>query len=132
MPRRGNSISQSAPAVVCCWDTDGVNDERRQRVVDLFEDCVRTELTSRNETDGYGLDEVAIDRMMFSVTSAVLSGFDIDWNPDWVKAGQAHHWEESGTWFARCGVCLADSSGSPSKADATTWARLHEASHANP
>lgn len=108
-----------------------MDEERRQRVVDLFEDCVQTELAHRNELDGYGLDEVAIQRMMFSVTAAVLYAFDIDWNPNWVKAGQVHHWEESDTWFARCGVCLVDSMGSPSKADATAWARRHEASHAN-
>ena len=70
-----------------------------------------------------------VERLMQGVTSGLLYAFEIDWSPDWVKPGDVHHWEESGRFFARCGVCLADSPPSPDKEAAVAWAHHHENSH---
>ena len=43
------------------------------------------------------------------------------WRPDWVHVDDAHAWEESGTWFGPCGVCLLDSPATASRDEATGW-----------
>jgi hypothetical protein len=103
-------------------------EERSKRVVALFEDCVRTELQVSNEGLGLGLTEDAIESLMFGVTSGVLYGFDVDWNPDWTH-GEPHHWEESGRHFARCRSCLLDSPPQSEAQLALSWVRRHEQTH---
>jgi hypothetical protein len=104
-------------------------DERAQRVVALLEDNVRTELQVTNGGFELGLSDETIERLMQGVTSGLLYAFAIDWSPDWVKAGDVHHWEETGRFFARCGVCLADSPPSPDEEAVVSWAHEHEKSH---
>src|SRR3954453_18936065 len=87
----------------------GPRDERDQRLVALLEDNVRTELQVTNGVLDLGLSVDALESLMRGVTSGLLYAFAVDWSPDWVKPGQVHHWEESGRYFARCGVCLMDS-----------------------
>lgn len=104
-------------------------DGRAERVVALLEDLVRTELQIANGGFDLGLSDEAIERLMTGVTSGLLYGFSVDWSPDWVKPGDVHHWEEAGRFFARCGICLADSPASPDTQSAVGWAHTHEASH---
>lgn len=103
--------------------------EREQRVVALLEDRVREELRVTDGVYDLGLSEETIERLMADVTAGVLYAFSVDWAPDWLPKGDVHAWEESGAWFARCGVCLQDSPGSTTRAGATFWAREHEKSH---
>lgn len=102
---------------------------RAERVIALLEDSVRTELQVTNGGFGLGLSDQSIERLMEGVTSGLLYAFAVDWSPDWVRPGEVHHWEESGRFFARCGVCLADSPASPDEQTAATWAHSHEDSH---
>ena len=103
--------------------------EREQRVVALLEDRVREELRVTDGAYELGLGEETIERLVGGVTAGVLYAFSVDWAPDWVREGDVHAWEEPGVWFARCGVCLLDSPGATTRADATTWAHAHEESH---
>lgn len=103
--------------------------EREQRVVALLEDRVREELRVTDGAYGLGLSEETIERLMGGVTAGVLYAFSVDWDPDWVREGDVHAWEESGVWFARCGACLLDSSAAKTRAEAVAWARAHEDSH---
>ena len=107
----------------------GVGDERAKRVVALLEDNVRAELHVTNGGFDLGLSDETIERLMQGVTSGLLYAFAVDWSPDWVKAGDVHHWKETGRFFARCGVCLADSPPSPDEETAVAWAHDHEKSH---
>ena len=104
-------------------------DERAERVVALLESTVRTELQVTNGGFNLGLSDETIERLMQGVTSGLLYAFAVDWSPDWVKPGDVHHWEEAGRFFARCGVCLADSPPSPEEDTAVGWARKHEEAH---
>lgn len=104
-------------------------DRRAERVVALLEDNVSTELQVTNSAFGLGLSDEAIERLMEGVTSGLLYAFAVDWSPDWVKQGEVHHWEASGRFFARCGLCLADSPALPDDGTAVGWARDHEKSH---
>jgi hypothetical protein len=104
--------------------------EREARVIALLEDCVRTELEVTNAGRGLGLSPEAIEDLMVGVTSGVLYGFAVDWDPDWVRTGDVHAWQESDRWIARCGVCLADSPASASREVGAQWALDHEGSHA--
>jgi hypothetical protein len=104
-------------------------DGRAERVVALLESNVRMELQVTNGGFDLGLTDDTIERLMESVTSGLLYAFAVDWSPDWVKAGDVHHWEETGRFFARCGVCLADSPPSPDEESAVAWAHDHEKSH---
>ena len=106
-------------------------DERGERVVALLESNVRMELQVTNGGFDLGLSDETIERLMQGVTSGLLYAFAIDWSPDWVKAGDVHHWEEAGRFFARCGVCLADSPPSLDGEAAVGWARDHENSHSH-
>jgi hypothetical protein len=108
---------------------DRLVSERAERLVTLLEDNVRTELQVTNDGFDLGLNDETIERLMQGVTSGVLYAFAVDWSPDWVKAGDVHQWQEEGRFFARCGVCLADSPPSPSAEVAVAWARDHEESH---
>ncbi|WP_185996191.1 hypothetical protein [Nocardioides campestrisoli] len=108
---------------------DRVVDERAERVVALLESNVRTELQVTNGGFELGLSDETIERLMQGVTSGLLYAFTIDWSPDWVKPGDVHHWEEAGRFFARCGVCLADSPPSHDEQTAMAWAHSHEKSH---
>ncbi|GAA4826425.1 hypothetical protein ACFQ0K_19635 [Nocardioides caeni] len=103
--------------------------ERAKRVVTLLEDNVRTELQITNGGFGLGLSDDTIERLTQGVTSGLLYAFQFDWSPDWVKAGDVHQWNEAGQYFARCGVCLADSPPSQDQATAPAWAHKHETSH---
>lgn len=105
------------------------NSRREQRVVALLEDRVREELRITDGAYGLGLNEETIERLTEGVTAGVLYAFSIDWDPDWVRGGDVHAWEESGLWFARCGVCLVDSARAQTRAEAAAWARDHERSH---
>lgn len=105
------------------------DDERAERVVALLEANVRTELQVTNGMFDLGLSDETIERLMQGVTSGLLYAFAVDWSPDWVKAGEVHHWEDAGRFFARCGVCLADSPPAPDEETAVSWARDHEKSH---
>jgi hypothetical protein len=108
---------------------DRLVDGRAQRVVALLESTVRTELQVTNGGFDLGLSDETIEQLMQGVTSGLLYAFAIDWSPDWVKAGDVHHWEEPGRFFARCGVCLADSAPSSDEKTAVAWAHNHEKSH---
>ncbi|HEX2895624.1 MAG TPA: hypothetical protein VHO29_16600 [Marmoricola sp.] len=108
---------------------DRLADERARRVVALLESNVRTELQVTNGGFDLGLSDETIERLMQGVTSGLLYAFAVDWAPDWVKPGDVHHWEEAGRYFARCGVCLADSPPSSGQETAEAWARQHEKSH---
>ena len=108
---------------------DRLVNERAERVVALLESNVRTELQVTNGGFDFGLSDETIERLMQGVTSGVLYAFAVDWSPDWVKPGDVHHWEEAGRFFARCGVCLADSPPSPDLETAVAWAHSHEGSH---
>ncbi|MGL5810134.1 MAG: hypothetical protein ACRCYQ_09330 [Nocardioides sp.] len=103
--------------------------ERAERVVALLEDNVRAELQVTNGGLGLGLSDEAVEQLMQSVTSGLLYAFAVDWSPDWVKKGHVHSWEEVGRFFARCGVCLADSPPSADERTAASWAHTHEKSH---
>ena len=111
-------------------DGPEIAEERSKRVVGLLEDNVRTELRVVNAALDLGLGDDAIDSLMQGVTSGLLSAFTFDWSPDWVAPGAVHRWTESGTFFARCGVCLADSPSLADEQTAIAWARKHEESHA--
>ena len=104
-------------------------DERAERVVALLEDNVTTELQVTNDGFDLGLSDETIARLAQGVISGLLYAFSVDWSPDWVEAGGVHHWEEAGRFFARCGVCLADSPPSPDEETAVAWAHDHEKSH---
>ena len=108
---------------------DRLGAERAKRVVALLEDNVRTELQVTNGGFDLGLSDETIERLMQGVTSGLLYAFEVDWSPDWVKEGDVHHWKEAGRYFARCGVCLADSPPSPDQETADAWAHEHEKSH---
>jgi hypothetical protein len=99
------------------------------RVVALLENCVREELRVTDGILGFGLDDEAVERLMEGVTAGVLYAFSVDWKPDWVREGDCHAWEESGSWFARCSICLLDSPGMTTRIESVEWARAHEASH---
>jgi hypothetical protein len=73
--------------------------------------------------------DAAIERLLEGVTSGLLYAFAVDWSPDWVKPGQVHAWQEDGSLFARCSVCVVDSPPGDNQASAEAWARQHEASH---
>jgi hypothetical protein len=103
--------------------------ERETRVVALLEDSVRTEITVTNGMLDLGLSAAAIERLMEGVTSGVLSAFNVDWAPGWVKPGEVHTWQEAGEWFGRCSTCLLDSPPSRSEQAASEWAHHHEAGH---
>jgi hypothetical protein len=108
---------------------DRLGNERAERVVALLESNVRTELHVTNGGFDLGLSDETIERLMQGVTSGILYAFAVDWSPDWVKPCDVHHWEEAGRFFARCGVCLADSPSNPNQETAVAWARDHEKSH---
>jgi hypothetical protein len=106
------------------------SEERQERVIALLEDCIRTELQVTDGMLGLNLGGEALEALVRAVASGVLHGFTVDWSPGWVKQpGQVHRWEESGEFFARCGVCLVDSPPSPDELAAVTWAQNHEESH---
>lgn len=104
-------------------------DGRAERVVALLESNVRTELQVTNGGFDLGLSDEDIERLMQGVTSGLLYAFAVDWSPDWVKAGDVHHWKDGDRSFARCGVCLVDSPPSPDDETAVAWAHEHERSH---
>jgi hypothetical protein len=107
---------------------DGAQDARSKRVVALLEDCVRTELQVTNGMLELGLAQDVIEAVMAGVTSGVLYGFDVDWNPDWTH-GEPHHWAESGRHFARCRSCLLDSPARKDSQAAMGWVQQHEQTH---
>ncbi|UFN45695.1 hypothetical protein [Nocardioides okcheonensis] len=94
-----------------------------------MEHNVKTELQVTNGMFDLALSEETIDLLVQGVTSDLLHAFEVDWSPDWVKAGDVHHWGESGRHFARCGVCLTDSLPSPDPETARAWVCEHEKSH---
>jgi hypothetical protein len=98
-------------------------------VVELLEDDVRTELHITNGGFDLGLSDEAIEQLMQDGTSGLLYAFAVDWSPEWVKAGEVHHWDGTGRFFARCGVCLTDPPPSPHEDAAVAWAHGHEQSH---
>jgi len=89
--------------------------ERRERVIRLLEVNVQTELAIQCQAFGLGLSEEQIENLTAAVTSGLLYAFAIDWSPDWVKDDDVHSWQEAGSWYARCGICLVDSPGSDTK-----------------
>ena len=103
--------------------------DREKRVVDLLEDRVREELRVTDGAYGLGLSDETIERLTGGVTAGVLYAFSVDWDPDWVREGDVHAWEESGAWFARCGTCLLDSPPAQTQTAAAAWVRSHEESH---
>jgi hypothetical protein len=103
--------------------------ERDARVVSLLQDDVRTQLQVGNGMLELGLSDAAIEGLTEGVTSGLLYAFAVNWSPDWVKPGQVHAWQEDGSFFARCSVCLLDSPPGDNQASAEVWARQHEASH---
>ena len=103
--------------------------EREARVIALLQDCVRTQLKVTDGGFGLGLGDEAIERLMAGVTSGILYAFAVDWAPDWVRQGDVHSWEDSGAWFARCGVCLLDSSPAATREEAAARAHADERSH---
>jgi hypothetical protein len=109
--------------------SDHVNTARQQRVVDLLEHNVQTEVTIWSSLEGLALTHEQVERLTFMVTSEILYSFDLDWAPDWVKAGGVHTWKDGDRWFSRCGICLMDSPGMAREEPARTWAHQHEDSH---
>jgi hypothetical protein len=103
--------------------------ERQARVIALLEDNVRAEIKVMNGMLDLELSESTIERLMEGVTSGILYAFDVDWAPDWVKAGEVHAWQEAAGWFGRCPKCLTDSPPATSREEASAWARDHESSH---
>jgi hypothetical protein len=108
---------------------DDVAQARQARVASLLEDNIRTELQAQNATAGLGLPQEAIARLARGIAAEVLYAFEVDWSPDWVGPGQAHTWQESGDFFARCPACLGDSPPAKSREDAAAWAASHQAAH---
>ena len=106
-------------------------DSRAKRVAALLEDNIRTELDVQLGGVQRALPEELVRRLAWGIAAEVLYSFDVDRKPDWVKPGGVHAWEESGGWFARCGVCLLDSPASPTRVEAAAWSRTHQESHAD-
>jgi len=104
-------------------------ERRAQRVVDLLEHNIRTEVAVANGMLDLGLTQDQVDGVAFSVVTSVLYAFDVDWAPDWVRAGDVHSWRDGGSWFARCSVCLEDSPAATTRVQAIGWAQAHEAGH---
>ena len=106
------------------------NDQTRaHRVSQLLQHNIRTEIDAQLAKAGEELPTADRDRLAWGIAVEVLYAFAVDWDPDWVKAGMVHAWQESDLWFARCGVCLLDSNGTPTRDEATEWAETHQASH---
>lgn len=103
--------------------------DREARVIALLEHCVQTELEVVNGGLRLGLSSEVVESLMEGVTAGILYGFSVDWSPSWLRHGDVHAWEESGTWFARCGTCLQDSPASSSREAAANWALKHQDSH---
>jgi hypothetical protein len=87
------------------------------------------DLTVKNITLELRLTDDVIEALAESIASELLSGFAVDWSPNWVRPGDVHAWQEDSGWMARCGTCLADSPPAPSRDDAVAWARQHELAH---
>ena len=62
---------------------------------------------------------------MFGVTSGVLYAFSLDWDPDWVKTGDFHEWQEADGHRSGCPQCLIDSPALPTAEAPVTWVRQH-------
>jgi hypothetical protein len=90
--------------------------------------CRVAQMENSNAMLELGLTEDVIESLMFGVTSGVLYGFTVDWNPDWTH-GEPHQWQESGQHFARCRSCLLDSPPQKEAQLALSWVQQHEQTH---
>lgn len=102
---------------------------REQRVIELLEDCVRTEIRITSVGTGLELDDLVVENLVQGVTSGILFGFSVDWNPDWVGPGDLHRWREESDYFARCPVCLIDCPAQADEAAADEWVHAHRVEH---
>ncbi len=108
---------------------DDAAQDRQARVDALLEDNIRTELRAQNALAELGLSQQAIDRIAWAIKTELRYAFSVDWSPRWVKPGQLHAWEESGSFFARCPSCLLDSPPAGNHETAATWVTTHLATH---
>jgi hypothetical protein len=106
-------------------------DNREERLADLLDDNVVTEIRAMNAVLDLGLSEHQIENLAGAISANLLYAFDIEWAPDWVKPGEVHSWQDDGSWRARCGICLEDSPAAASEREAVSWARRHESAHAS-
>src|SRR3546814_3710855 len=103
--------------------------ERQARVLQLLEDNVRSEIEIWNAARTAGLDAQQVEELAGAIAANVGYAFAVDWSPDWVKEGDVHAWEDAGSHFARCSLCLDDSPASATRGEAVAWARSHVARH---
>lgn len=103
---------------------------RQERVFELLEHNVLSELRSQTAIGGPEVSEERLADLAGSVVAEILYAFRVDWDPDWVRTGQLHSWHEGSSFFARCPTCLIDSPPRLSDEEAQAWVREHEAVHA--
>ncbi|MFC6706064.1 hypothetical protein [Flexivirga alba] len=102
---------------------------RAQRVVELLEHNIRTEIDVQLGMAGRDLPDDLRMNLVQGISAEILYAFEVDWDPKWVKAGEIHAWQVDDSWYARCGVCLLDSPASPTRDQATRWATTHQLRH---
>ena len=107
--------------------------EYGERVRALLRDAIQDEIgVAAAMMNRVELGEQFIERLAWAVATRLDYAFQFRWNPDWLKPGDIHAWSEDAEWFARCGVCLADSPPSKSNAEAKQWVRGHRLTEHGP
>lgn len=106
-----------------------MTDERAARVHELLEHNIRSEIGAQNSMSDLGLSDRQAEQLAWAIAAEVDRAFSVDWDPDWVRPGEVHHWTENGQHFARCPVCLGDSPAEAQLAEAVAWAKRHRDEH---
>lgn len=73
--------------------------------LDRLRDAIRDELSAQHGIRGLEIDSEWLDTLADSVSSRVEYGFDVEWNPRWVRPGEPQRWEEDGEFYVECLKC---------------------------
>lgn len=109
---------------------EGASPDAEAELWRLVEHAVLDEL--RHASAFYGdleLTDEQLASLAWAVTTRLDYAFNVRWDPDWVKEGEAHTWVEDGQVFARCTRCLAMSPPCADREAAVAWHVEHAKTH---
>lgn len=92
--------------------------------LERLREAIRDELTIQHSIDRRVEDSDWLDLLADMVTSRIDYGFEVNWNPHWVKPGAPHRWDADGEFYIECLQCRRVAVH-PRDEEATAWYEAH-------